>query len=164
MICGGEKVLVQGKGFTANLQVRFGDAVAVSVRLISTTEVEVVTPTVPETTSAVTLRVSRDGVNFIEREGLFTFRDDRPLFVRGDADGDGELKITDAIAIADYITGTRKSFPHIDAADANDDGLINTGDMVALTGFLFQGSGKMPAPYPQAGRDPTADGLTGCSP
>ena len=53
---------------------------------------------------------------------------------------------------------------HPEFADVNDDGLLNTGDLVALGGFLFQGQAAPPAPYPGAGKDPTPDAIRGCAP
>ncbi len=163
-ICGGKKVIVRGSGFTSSLQVRFGSALSAGVRFIDASSAEVTTPSVPEGTQAVNLGVSLDGSQFVEMASAFAYRDERPLFIRGDADGNGVHNITDAIAISDLVTGVRRVLPHLDAADVNDDGLINSGDLVALTAFLFEGSGTMPAPYPAPGRDLTPDSLRGCSP
>jgi formylglycine-generating enzyme required for sulfatase activity len=46
-----------------------------------------------------------------------------------------------------------------DAADANDSGQIDISDGVYVLSFLFTGGREPPAPYPEAGPDPTGDGL-----
>jgi hypothetical protein len=161
-ICGGEKVTLKGSGFNSSLQVRFGAHLAASLRVLGAGEAEVFTPSVPENVAAVAVGISVNGGAFLEKPAAFTFIDPRPLFIRGDADGDGRLQLSDAIAIGDFISGARASLPHLDAADANDDGAINTGDLVALTGFLFRGEGSLPPPRGSPGRDPTPDDLRGC--
>src|SRR5262249_22817969 len=49
-----------------------------------------------------------------------------------------------------------------DAADVNDDGIVNISDPVYLLRFLFQGGPGPPPPFPVCGADPTADSL-GCA-
>ena len=44
-----------------------------------------------------------------------------------------------------------------DAADTNDDGALDVSDVVSVLQFLFSGSPSPPAPYPDAGSDPTPD-------
>ncbi|MGH9360853.1 MAG: IPT/TIG domain-containing protein, partial [Thermoanaerobaculia bacterium] len=163
-ICGGEKVVIRGTGFGAGLRVRFGSVLARSVRVLGPGEAEATTPAVPEDVREVAVGVSLNGADYVQGQAGFSFRDERPEFIRGDADHDGERKVTDAVVIADLITGARSSVPNEDAADANDDGRIDTGDLVAITGFLFQGIGPLPPPGPSPGRDPTPDLLKGCRP
>ncbi|ANM30048.1 hypothetical protein ABI59_11405 [Acidobacteria bacterium Mor1] len=83
-------------------------------------------------------------------------------FMRGDADGDGQITMSDMIAIAvwQYANGAPggEALTCFDAADVNDDGNLNVSDAIAVTGYLF-GSYVIPAPFPAAGVDPTADGL-----
>ncbi len=52
---------------------------------------------------------------------------------------------------------------NLDAADANDDGVLNGGDVIFLMNHLFAGGAQPPAPYPEAGWDTTPDGITNCS-
>ncbi|MCZ6795965.1 MAG: dockerin type I repeat-containing protein [Planctomycetota bacterium] len=83
------------------------------------------------------------------------------LFARGDANGDDKVDVSDALTVLGYLfLGSRKP-ACFDAADANDDGEVAMSDAVAILGFLFLGEASPPAPYPDAGRDPTKDGL-GC--
>ena len=48
----------------------------------------------------------------------------------------------------------------MDAADVNDNGTVNSQDATDLLNYLFSGGPAPKAPYPQAGTDPTMDGLT----
>ena len=81
-------------------------------------------------------------------------------FVRGDLEADGSLGISDAIAILGrlFLGGT---LPHDcdDAADVNDSGTLDISDPVYLLVFAFVGGREPPAPFPECGDDPTADGL-----
>jgi hypothetical protein len=82
-------------------------------------------------------------------------------FVRGDANGDGVLEISDASTTLNFLfsgIGTPHCF---DAADTNDDGRIDITDPIYGLTFQFLGGAAPPAPFPDAGRDPTNDGM-GC--
>lgn len=81
-------------------------------------------------------------------------------FIRGDANCDGAVNISDVIALANG-----SPLNNLDAADANDDGSVDISDSVYLSHHLFQGTAAPPCPYPSAGHDCTADSLeTCCSP
>ncbi len=68
-----------------------------------------------------------------------------PIFVRGDADGNQDRQITDAILVLNWLfTGGRPPVC-LPVADSNADGLVNISDPVALLGHLFLGN---PAPAP----------------
>ena len=77
---------------------------------------------------------------------------------RGDADCDESVGLTDGLFIFDYLfrRGSSPSCP--DAADANDDGLINAIDVIAV---LLHSFGDVPLPEFQRGFDATLDAL-GC--
>ena len=82
-------------------------------------------------------------------------------FVRGDADSDGELNITDAVYTLSFLF-LGGAFPTCeDAADVDDLGTVELTDAVYLLDHLFLGGAPPPAPYPEAGADPTDDAL-GC--
>lgn len=49
----------------------------------------------------------------------------------------------------------------LDAADCNDDGMIDIGDVVYLINYLYIGGSAPAIPFPVCGLDPTADEL-GC--
>jgi hypothetical protein len=83
-----------------------------------------------------------------------------PLFLRGDADGDGKVGLEDPILLLGHLYrgGTAPTCP--DAADADDSGLIDLADPVAILRSLFLGAGPLPEPGPAAAWiDETADDL-----
>jgi len=83
-------------------------------------------------------------------------------FLRGDADGNGGIDISDVISTLNYlfISGTRPGC--LDAADVDDDGDLSLTD--AIRSLNYQFTGTAPAPEPpgpfDCGMDPTADELT----
>jgi hypothetical protein len=80
-------------------------------------------------------------------------------FTRGDADGDGKVDISDAVAFLSSMFRAGAPFSCEDAADANDDGKLNIGDALATLTHLFAG-GSLPNPGALAsGPDPTCDRL-----
>jgi hypothetical protein len=84
-------------------------------------------------------------------------------FVRGDANLDGRVDLSDAIYGLLYLfTGTPVP-PCLDAADSDDSGHITIGDAVYLLTYLYSGGPPPPAPFPAAGEDGTSDGLP-CGP
>jgi hypothetical protein len=84
-------------------------------------------------------------------------------FVRGDADGDGRIEISDPILILGRLFLGAPPVSCEDAADANDDGELNLTDPIAILDRLFLGGAPFPPPGPEAcGADPTADPLPQC--
>jgi hypothetical protein len=87
-------------------------------------------------------------------------------FIRGDANGDGQINISDSVFISNWLGDlTKPPPPCYDAADADDSGLINISDIQRINGFLFQGGPPPLCPWSCSattsccGKDPTADGL-----
>ncbi|MGB2982132.1 MAG: dockerin type I repeat-containing protein [Candidatus Zixiibacteriota bacterium] len=76
-------------------------------------------------------------------------------FIRGDVDEDGDVDVQDIAACS--MGGP---FACDDAADVNDDGVINLPDCDYLIEFLYNQGPPPPPPYPDCGVDPTADGLS----
>jgi hypothetical protein len=74
----------------------------------------------------------------------------RAPFLRGDADANGAVDITDAVSTLNFLFlgGTRPGCE--DAADSNDDGELNISDGIHTLGFLFLGSEPPPFPGPDA--------------
>lgn len=81
-----------------------------------------------------------------------------PTFLRGDANGDGSVDVTDPQAISSYINSAKPLLCK-DAADVNDDGFINMADVALLQSWLFLGGSAPKPPYPNAGPDSTQDKL-----
>ena len=82
-----------------------------------------------------------------------------PDFLRGDSSGDGELGMTDPLLTLHYLFLSEAPPGCLDAADANDDGVLNVTDPIASLEHLFRGGAGLPAPFPEAGADPTPDAL-----
>ncbi len=83
-------------------------------------------------------------------------------FIRGDANNDGTVDISDAVLILQYLyMGT--FICNLDRADVNDDGAIQQVDATGLLCYIF-GEGCPPPqpPFPSSGCDCTADPLENC--
>ena len=74
-------------------------------------------------------------------------------FVRGDANFDGKVNISDAI----FLGGPAPLCD--DAADADDNGRLDITDAIRTLDALFLGTATLPAPYPEEGQDATQDSL-----
>jgi hypothetical protein len=93
-----------------------------------------------------------------------------PRFVRGDADVNGRVEITDAIRTLNFLFLGTGELPCRDAADADDNGRLEITDAIRLLNYLFLGTGVIPPPAPSrpsylpsdCGADPTADALLPC--
>jgi hypothetical protein len=79
-------------------------------------------------------------------------------FVRGNANRDAVVDLSDGIAILLYLFAGGSSLACEDAGDVNDDGTLGITDAIALLDFLFRGGQRPQPPFPTAGLDPTADG------
>jgi len=97
-----------------------------------------------------------DAFDLVSENGL----DQGPLFTRGDANEDGRLDVSDAVAILNGLFGARP-IRCADAADSNDDGATDISDGIHLLQGLFLGGPSPASPYPRPGIDYTGD-LLGC--
>jgi dockerin type I repeat protein len=91
-------------------------------------------------------------------EGV-TWKSEVPLttFIRGDANGDGSVDLSDAVFILFALFAQPQDPRCPDALDSNDDGAVDLSDAVRLLETLFLGGAPLPLPYPGAGIDPTLD-------
>ncbi len=80
-------------------------------------------------------------------------------FVRGDATADGEINLTDAVAMLWCHFAVTGCPTCADAADVNDDGLNDITDPIYCLNYLFLEGAQPPAPFEACGPDPTADDL-----
>ncbi len=81
------------------------------------------------------------------------------IFIRGDANRDGGVDLSDGIFILLYLFGGNVTPVSLDACDANDNGMISLADTITVLSYLFNQGAAPPAPFPEAGEDPTADTL-----
>lgn len=84
-------------------------------------------------------------------------------FLRGDANDDGNIDLSDAIKIL-LCKFVGEPCPECrDAMDANDDGRDDVSDAITILTFLFRGGNAPPTPGPEiCGLDPTPDDLPDC--
>jgi len=87
---------------------------------------------------------------------------DRPRFVRGDANGDLGVDISDAVRVLEFLFLGGTAPGCADAADTVDEGELTVSAGIAILDFLFRGGAPPAPPYPDCGEDPTADGLPEC--
>lgn len=81
-------------------------------------------------------------------------------FVRGDANADARIDLSDPLFIANWLFVDGATPTCLDAADMDDSGWIDLTDSVSLLNFMFL-NGPAPAPpYPLAGADETVDTLS----
>lgn len=84
-------------------------------------------------------------------------------FLRGDADRDGRITVSDAVMTLDLLFRGGRAVPCVDAADTDDSGDISVHDPLATLSYLFRGGRAPVAPGVHCPWfDPTPDTL-GCS-
>ena len=88
-------------------------------------------------------------------------------FVRGDANDDGNVDLSDAVCLLGYLFLGTCSIRCMDSADVNDRAVIaaqpiDISDAVFLLAGLFLGGRTPPPPFANCGVDPTTDVL-GCN-
>ncbi len=96
------------------------------------------------------------------KESFSSFNARERSFLRGDANVDGDLNLTDAVFTLGSLFLGEAAPTCADAADADDNGDIQITDAVYTLNFLFLGGTAIPEPAgPECGVDPTDDEL-GC--
>ena len=149
---------VLGSELPADLGVLFGGVASVQVQVPEATMATVLVPPSYITGPVDLVFVDGFGNEIASFPGGFTYFDDG-IFIRGDVSCDGAVNLADVSAIAAYVAGAGAVPVVLDAADIDDDGVVHIGDAVLLANFLFSGGAPPAAPYPEAGTDPTPDGL-----
>jgi hypothetical protein len=132
------------------------------VRFMDGGKIERSVPPVENTVTMWGENVDPDVANsFVFVNGRVNISPDVAVFVRGDANGDAAVDISDAQRSLGYLFLGDAAPACYDAADANDDGLITISDAIYTLGYLFLGGPPLPPPFPEAGEDPTEDTM-GC--
>jgi hypothetical protein len=158
---GGTRVTVRGGGFIEGMLVRFGGVEATDVALTSAAELQATTPAAP-------VPLPPGGVVDVDVQyaaaaaslpRAFTYSLEG-LFIRGNANGDGVVDVSDAVRVLRFLFGgPAGALGCVKSADADDSGAVNITDALRLLNALFLGGPAPPAPYPACGFDLTADGL-----
>ena len=60
---------------------------------------------------------------------------ERPAYIKGDVNGDGDVDIADAVCIVNYVVGKSNTI-FIEAADVNDDGDVDIADAVKIVNYV----------------------------
>jgi hypothetical protein len=88
-----------------------------------------------------------------------------PRFLRGDANGDGGIDVSDAIRVLLYLFAGADPEPGcLSACDADDDGAVLLVDAIFELNFLFRGGADPDPPFPECGADLSGDALTCAAP
>ncbi len=157
------EVTLRGHSFSEFTKVFFAGVPAPHVELVSVVEMKVQVPfsVGVQGFPAITTSSSRGGTFTAERL-LEVVLSETPLR-RGDANGDGALNVSDAVAIILAVAGGVGPPSCADALDVDDSGGVDLTDAIALLGYLFGDSGAPPAaPHPGCGVDASPDAL-GCT-
>ena len=152
----GETVRLEGSGFQSGADVFFGETKSGNVVVGGPALIQAVVPAAPPGSCDLTVR-NPDGrasppVNFTVRE--------IPRFIRGDANSDGRVDLSDALRVLVHLfSGQPSSCP--DALDADDTESLDLTDALRILNHLFRAGAAPPAPYPEPGVDPGGTAL-GC--
>jgi hypothetical protein len=143
------------------LRVRIREETTATVTVVRAARFPADLGTLEEVESGGTPRPLDDAIPFAPaREvagGAITILSEQ--LVRGDANVDGLVDIGDAAATLRYLFSGGEAPGCMDAADADDSGIVDITDPIFLLGVLFFGHGALPPPYPDCGSDPTRDDL-----
>lgn len=156
---GGEDVRITGAWFLEGVRVWFGDVEALDVRRDDGGEE--ITVRVPPGTGEVEIRVANTRPTDLVAETSLAFSYTGLPFTRGDANVDGTLDLSDAIAVLSHLFLGGADLPCRAAADSDASRSLDLTDAVAVLFYLFQGGADLPAPFPFCGPDPDPFGL-GC--
>lgn len=106
---------------------------------------------------AVVYVVSGFEVRPERRPGSVVFRSPRgPLFLRGDANGDDVVNMSDAQSVLSYLFTGGDEPKCLESADANGSREVNIADGVYILQWEFLGGPQPPAPFPRCGVVPLA--------
>jgi len=75
----------------------------------------------------------------------------RLAFVRGETNGDGQVDVSDAIGVLEWLFLGGPAPECLAAADVNGDGGIDLSDASSILSFLFLGGSAPVAPFPDCG-------------
>ena len=167
-IFGGNEVVIAGGNFTFTEETTllFGDVPLLDIEwTVESCDRLRVLRTPEHSPGAVDITVI-NAVGEGTGAGLYEFRDDTGPYIRGDANGDGDVDIADAQTVLGVLfRGDPEKLDCEKSADFNDSAKLDIADPIATLRFLFLGADDPPQPFSACGRDPTTDTLTcGASP
>ena len=92
---------------------------------------------------------------------IFTY-ENADGYIRGDVDAGGDINLTDAVQLLNFLFSGGTEPACAAAADTNRSGSIDMTDAIQILNFLFLGGEGPPAPGLACGEDPTPDDELGC--
>lgn len=84
-------------------------------------------------------------------------------FIRGNPNDDTKVDIADAIWIVNELFKEGAATTCQDAADVNNDGMVDSSDATYLIAYEFQGGPAPPAPFPDCGTEPIDEDALTCA-
>ncbi|MBI4601121.1 MAG: lamin tail domain-containing protein [Planctomycetes bacterium] len=99
--------------------------------------------------------------DLIASTGITVTSSAAPQFIRGDANLDGSVDLSDAVRVLFHLFRGLE-VPCEDSADADDDEALSLTDALHVLGHLFKDGPPPAAPYPARGPDPGGAGPLGC--
>ena len=160
---GGETVFLSGGNFLEGVTVFFGEQEAPAVARFgpnndSTVLLEVTTPPGEGQVEvwAVNTRPGR-----AESSVSVTFTYQSPAgYIRGDPDSSGDINLTDAVLLLNFLFGGGAEPGCPAAGDTDRDGELAMTDAIRILNYLFVGGGGFAAPFPNCGPDPLGELLS----
>ncbi len=153
----GDLVTITGQGLEAGATVWFGDVQATEVDASGApTTLVARVPQMPAGTVDLVVRVGEVASIPVSIEIMEPTVD----FIRGDADLDTRVNLTDALVVLRYLFQAGE-MTCLDAGDADDSGALNLSDAIYILNYLFLAGPTPKEPFPERGADPTDDEL-GC--
>ncbi|MDD5110054.1 MAG: hypothetical protein PHI63_02470 [Patescibacteria group bacterium] len=114
----------------------------------------------PVGTHPITLLVRDPAENVGTDDVVVTLLPFQDTFIRGDTNGDGVIDISDVLrTLFGMYMGWELTCQ--DAADFDDNGIVQLADVISTLTFLFRDGDKPSEPFSNRGSDPTSDAL-GC--
>jgi hypothetical protein len=157
----GDRVAITGTGFHDGLAVAFG-GVGASVSFDEVADPTRITAVVPPIAAGPATIVVRNIDGKESAPAGFTVLPPAPRFVRGDANLDERVDLSDAVKLVGHLfRGLAAGCA--DALDADDSGALNITDAIFVLEFVFRGGASPPPPFPARGVDPTGGDALGCA-
>jgi hypothetical protein len=151
----GQVVTVDGTNFQVGVEAFFGETKAVGLVRVGPTSLRCETPSLEPGIYSFSVR-NPDGRR---SQPLEVEVREVPAFIRGDANRDLRVDVSDAILILLHLFhGEPLSCG--DAADVDDGESLALTDAIRTLDFLFRGGPAPVAPFPGAGFDPTGTALS----
>ena len=157
---GGQTVFLSGGYFQEGVTVMFGDQEAPTVQRFgpggdSTVLLQVITPPGQGEVEVRAVNTIPGRVESVDSV-IFTY-ENTDGYIRGDADAGGDVNLTDAVQLLNFLF-SGGSMPACEAAaDTNRSGSLDMTDAIQILNFLFLGADNLPAPFPDCGQDPLGE-------